>query len=248
MLWRSVHRTNSKGTTWYSSAVKCRVIDARGIESSFDLDRNGFIYRTHKPPLTPEEFTDAEKVEKVYLADCERVLRDEVRRSDSTGPVKLEGAKAGGLQLPVADFVHNGTVLFPSSSSTDKPHRSNGDFRHQTDLCIFSPEYAERLLGGRVQTLNLWRPINGPVENHPLAVCDGSSYDPPKLLEADTIREKYTGQMMHALYDPEMEWYYMSRQRDDEVLTFKSYDLRMGWRNMSHIQPSPFRTRSLGIM
>jgi hypothetical protein len=55
-----------------------RVTDARGIESSFDLDRNGFIYRTHKPPLRPEEFTDARKVEKVYLADCERVLRAEV--------------------------------------------------------------------------------------------------------------------------------------------------------------------------
>jgi hypothetical protein len=55
-----------------------RVTDARGIESSFDLDQNGFIYRTHKPPLTAEEFTDAEKVETAYLADCERIFRDEV--------------------------------------------------------------------------------------------------------------------------------------------------------------------------
>ncbi|GIK05167.1 hypothetical protein Aspvir_009270 [Aspergillus viridinutans] len=203
-----------------------RVTDARGIESSFDLDRNGFIYRTHKPPLTPEEFTDAEKVEKVYLADCEKVLRDEVddvtevlmfdwrvRRSDSTGPVKLEGAKAGGLQLPAADFVHNDQTEVSAIRRT---------------RASFPPEYAERLLAGRVQMLNLWRPINSPVENHPLAVCDGSSYDPSKLLEADIIREKYTGHMMYALYDPGMAWYYKSRQRDDEIVIFKSYDSKDG--------------------
>ncbi|KAF7128316.1 hypothetical protein CNMCM5793_002858 [Aspergillus hiratsukae] len=194
-----------------------RVTDARGIESSFDLDRNGFIYKTHQPPLTPEEFTDAQKVEKVYLADCEKVFRAEVenvtdvllfdwrvRRSDSTGPVKLEGAKAGGdTNQTEASAVRRTRASFP-------------------------PEYAERLLAGRVQMLNLWRPINGPVENHPLAVCDGSSYDPSKLLEADIIREKYTGHMMYALYDPGMAWYYMSRQRDDEVVIFKSYDSKDG--------------------
>jgi hypothetical protein len=75
------------------------------------------------------------------------------------------------------------------------------------------------------------------VENHPLAVCDGSSYDPSKLLEADIIREKYTGHMMYALYDAGMAWYYMSRQRDDEVVIFKSYDSKDGVAKC--IWPSP---------
>ncbi len=34
------------------------------------------------------------------------------------------------------------------------------------------PEDAEELQKGRVQIINLWRPIRGPLRDSPLAVCD----------------------------------------------------------------------------
>ncbi|KAF4237414.1 hypothetical protein CNMCM8980_005508 [Aspergillus fumigatiaffinis] len=209
-----------------------RVTDARGIESSFDLDRNGFIYRTHKPPLTAEEFTDAEKVETAYLADCERIFRDEV--DNVTDVLMFDWRSSSKAQKQEACSCPRRTLFimarifsFPLLLLTSDTDQTEASAIRRT-RAPFPPEHAERLLAGRVQMLNLWRPINGPVENHPLAVCDGSSYDPSKLLEADIIRETYTGHMMYALYDPGMAWYYMGRQRDDEVVIFKSYDSKDG--------------------
>ncbi|KAL4912494.1 hypothetical protein BDW62DRAFT_194505 [Aspergillus aurantiobrunneus] len=49
---------------------------------------------------------------------------------------------------------------------------------------------------GYLTLFSIWRPINGPVKDRPLAVCDGRSVNPSKLLEADIIRENYTGHMM----------------------------------------------------
>ena len=36
----------------------------------------------------------------------------------------------------------------------------------------FFGDEAEELLRGRVQVINLWRPIRGPLRDAPLAVCD----------------------------------------------------------------------------
>lgn len=59
-----------------------KVTDVRGTESSFSLDQNGFIYRMHQTHLTPEDFINAEKVENLYLPECEGILRNEVEQAD----------------------------------------------------------------------------------------------------------------------------------------------------------------------
>ena len=44
------------------------------------------------------------------------------------------------------------------------------------------PEEADELVKGRVQVINLWRPIRGPVEEAPLAVADGRTVAPDELI------------------------------------------------------------------
>jgi hypothetical protein len=41
---------------------------------------------------------------------------------------------------------------------------------------------AEDLLRGRVQVIDLWRPIHGPLPDAPLAVCDARTIEQPHLL------------------------------------------------------------------
>ena len=41
------------------------------------------------------------------------------------------------------------------------------------------PDEADELLKGRVQVINLWRPIKGPLQDSPLAVCDATTIDLP---------------------------------------------------------------------
>ncbi|KAI9865744.1 MAG: hypothetical protein M1824_000004 [Vezdaea acicularis] len=86
------------------------------------------------------------------------------------------------------------------------------------------PNRARFLLRGRVRIINLWRPIKHPVEDCPLAICDGSTVTADDLVECDSIHAQ--GRRMFGLipYRPGFRWYYMSRQEPNQVLLFKNYD------------------------
>ena len=71
---------------------------------------------------------------------------------------------------------------------------------------------------------SVWRPIHHPVEDMPLAVCDGSTVQPDDLMETDHVRTYYAGSTMYVLDRPEHRWHYLSRQAPDEVLMFKNFD------------------------
>jgi hypothetical protein len=49
------------------------------------------------------------------------------------------------------------------------------------------PDEAEALLKGRVQVINLWRPIRGPLRDSPLAMADGSTVAADDLVASGLI-------------------------------------------------------------
>ena len=53
-----------------------KMLDVRDRSRDFTLDKNGFVYRNHQ--ITPGDFTDRALVEKTYLPEIERLLRQEV--------------------------------------------------------------------------------------------------------------------------------------------------------------------------
>ena len=71
---------------------------------------------------------------------------------------------------------------------------------------------------------SLWRPVNGPVENFPLAMCDGRTVSPTARVQSDRIRRKYTGGTTFVLQESEQRWYYLSHQKNNEVTIFKNFD------------------------
>src|SRR5439155_2536381 len=86
------------------------------------------------------------------------------------------------------------------------------------------PDEAETLLAGRVQIINLWRPIRGPLRDAPLAVCDASSVKPDQLIPSDLIYRQRVGETYSVTFDPEHRWYYVPEMKVDEVLVLKCYD------------------------
>lgn len=63
-----------------------------------------------------------------------------------------------------------------------------------------------------------------PVEDWPLAVCDGSNVDYADLIEVDHIRRQYIGGTMNAMYKDKYRWYYLHKQTSNEVLLLKQFD------------------------
>ena len=81
-----------------------------------------------------------------------------------------------------------------------------------------------KLLRGRLRIMNIWRPLNGPIVDCPLAFCDGRTYDREALVPMNTIRPGFVSQAAAAQSLPGMEWYYKSRHTDDEPVVFKNFD------------------------
>ncbi|KAL3490231.1 hypothetical protein BJX62DRAFT_252143, partial [Aspergillus germanicus] len=206
--------------------------DIRGCSAEqFTLDTNGFAYIRCPPPALTRawEYSDPKKIEDVFLPECEAILRREVEGVDEVVVFdwkirKRKSAKERRTRNPnlqgFAKQVHCDTLLTRDEIGTPIMQRIRNHL----------PKESHHLLSGRVQLINLWRPINAPVEDHPIAVCDGQSLDTSKLLETDMIRGAYTGTMLYPLFEPDAKyrWCYMSRQEPEDVLLFKGFDSMQG--------------------
>ena len=72
---------------------------------------------------------------------------------------------------------------------------------------------AEELLAGRFAMIQVWRPINHPVESHPLAICDAQTVKPEKLVINERRYPDRVGQTYAITYDPGQRWYWFPRMR-----------------------------------
>jgi hypothetical protein len=76
---------------------------------------------------------------------------------------------------------------------------------------------------------SIWKPLRGPLNDWPLAVCDASSVDSAGDLEAadllypDLVTENY-----QVYYKSGYKWYYLSNHDVSEVIVFKQSDSNTG--------------------
>ena len=73
---------------------------------------------------------------------------------------------------------------------------------------------------------SVWRPINGVVDNFPLALMDYRSLSPNNVHPCNLWRHQYEqrGQTMAFSYAEGQKWYYLKAQRVDEVTMIKIWD------------------------
>lgn len=202
------------------------VVNCRGIENNFSLDTHGFSFHKHKSALTPDDFHNRQEVESTYLPECEELLRKLVQNVDQvffynwrlrcSSDEKIEGSviNFSDPTSPLGAAVHVHVDQSPSSIVER--------------IEAYLPEQASHLLRGRVQHINIWRPIDGPVEDYPLALCDGRSMPSEMLVETNRISRQFSGDSLFAMYQDGYRWHYLESQRDDELLVFKSFDSEPG--------------------
>src|SRR5262249_31940273 len=83
---------------------------------------------------------------------------------------------------------------------------------------------ADQLLQGRVQVINLWRPIRGPVRDTPLAMCDGQTVAEGDLVASDLIYPNRRGETYSVKFNPDHRWIYFPEMTPDEAILLKCYD------------------------
>lgn len=71
---------------------------------------------------------------------------------------------------------------------------------------------------------SVWRPLRGPVFDHPLAVCDYRTVPFNDRVPTDIIFPDYLGETYNFWPNPAHRWYYLDGQQADEVLLVKCFD------------------------
>ena len=185
--------------------------DARTIADRLSLDREGFALTQYESAVS--NFYDEAEVRAVYYPECERLLKD----------------ATGAARVVVFDHI---VRCAPRSRNGEKGIKEPAKGAHN-DYTLRSgpqrlrdllPDEAEALLENRFAIINVWRPIRGPVQESPLAVCDAQSLRQDDFVASDLIYPHRRGETSAVTFSPNHRWYCVPDMQPDEALLLKCYD------------------------
>ena len=81
-----------------------------------------------------------------------------------------------------------------------------------------------------MRIINVWRPLNGPVQCTPLAFADSRTVGADALVAVEHRYAERTGETLSVRYDEGQRWYYWSGMENHERLLLVCYDSEKGVR------------------
>ncbi|KAI0129230.1 hypothetical protein F4776DRAFT_160368 [Hypoxylon sp. NC0597] len=216
---------------------KRSVNNLRGRESEFSTDNSGFA--VYKEPSNEKAFTDDSAIRTGYYQEIENLLRK-----------RIPGIKK------VVIFDHTIRRRTPDAARTpvQRVHVDQTPAAAEARVRRHLPkDEAEELLKGRFQIINVWRPIENPASDFPLAVIDWRTTKPDDFIPVDLLypkREDFAkdnddrgkevrpdeskwystegyevrGETMSVAPNEAHKFYYQKDMTPDEVLLLKCYD------------------------
>jgi hypothetical protein len=135
--------------------------------------------------------------------------------------------KLGAQEVVI--FAH--TVRIDDPHSDRKPARNvhsdyspEGARQRLTD--ILGEQQAEEWSRGHFGFINVWRPVEDPINSAPLGFVRPSSVDAEDWILLDLIYPDRLGHIMGLAASDQHEWVYQSQMSPDEVAIFNIYDNR----------------------
>ncbi|KAF7502205.1 hypothetical protein GJ744_006746 [Endocarpon pusillum] len=191
--------------------------DLRGRLDSLDFEDNGFTvlklprevpYEDYYHPTNVSAyFQQIEELLQHHLgASYVEVFRHGLRKRHPTFPIST--GKVYEYDQPTS-VAHVDTIPLETLEEVKRQHCRE----------------AGPLLKKRVQWVNIWKPLRGPLNDWPLAVCDTTSVNPTKDFEyADLLYPEFVTENCQVYFSPEYKWYYLSNHEIDELIVFKQSD------------------------
>lgn len=200
--------------------VNMPVSDARAIATSLTLDVQGFEWHEFSP-VTGDCYDDA-YVRTHYFPQVAGFVREVLGAHavfvfDYNTRSSARAARGEpGVRVPVA-AVHN------DYTERSGPRRARE---------ILADVDREDLGTRRYAFVNLWRPLVGPVQDTPLALCDARTVHPEDIVdtpihhyvESDLQQPSHSGEIQSLRHAPRHRWYWFSDMQPHEALLLKCYD------------------------
>ena len=189
--------------------------DIRGYESAYTLDTNAFAALASVPPSTETAFTSDESVKKNYYPEVEALLLKHV-----------EGAK----RILIFDHTIRRTSPNATRAPVTRVHIDQTKASAEARVKHHLPSEASELLKGRVRLINVWRPINGPVQSFPLGFADSTSVPDEAMVGIEHRYPDRTGETAAVQPTEGQKWHYWSGMENNERLMLQCYDSEKGAR------------------
>jgi hypothetical protein len=185
--------------------------DARPLADQFALEREGFRFLRHDTAV--RDFHDDTEVRALYYPEMEALVK----------------AESGASRVHVFDHtLRTGDEAERTARNIREPVRSvHNDYTEWSApqrVRDMLPDETEALLAHRFAIIQVWRPIRGPVESAPFAICDGRTVSTDDLVVSERRSATRVGQTYAVRFNPEHCWYWYPRMRRDEAVVFKVFD------------------------
>jgi len=189
--------------------VNVPIHDIRGRESQYTLDKDAFEVVSGLPDSAEKHFVDDDSIKKNYYPEVEKLILDHVPGSNRVFIFDhtIRRSKPDAHRAPVQK-VH-----------IDQTAKSAALRVHQ-----HVPEDAEKLLQGRYRIINIWRPLNGPVQASPLAFASSATVRDEDVIPVEHRYPERTGETAGIRYDEGQKWHYLSGMKNDERLFLECFD------------------------
>ena len=196
------------------------VYDCRPIADELTLDVAGF--QLLKRPTAFRDYYAPDKVREHYYPESAAMLKaatgaQAVFVFDHNVRNRARSERGEhGVRLPT-DGAHNDYTM------DSGPRRIREILAENNAL-----EYGDH----RTAIINIWRPIVGPVRDHPIAICDArttqlADFIPTRIqhfAEEDLETPNLTGEIYSFRYGEAHRWFYVADMQPDEVLLLKCFD------------------------
>lgn len=191
--------------------IPVTIHDIRGQESSFVLDQHAF--QTLKVgPSSEKDFTSDASIKQNYYPEVEQLLLDNIPGANRILLFDHTIRRATGSRNPVMRIHIDQTT----TSAIARVH-------------LHLPSEASELLKSRVRIINVWRPLNGPVQSSPLAFADSTTVKDDALVALEHRYPDRTGETA-AVKHGEEKWHYWSGVENEERLLLQCFDSEKGGR------------------
>ncbi len=190
---------------------KVAIHSARPLIETLSLDLQGFELALG--PTAVRDFDDVAELKRTYDQEVAGLVLAKTGASQALvfdHTVRRIGGddSSAGKRAPVY-VVHN------DYTNWSGPQRVR-DLLPETD--------AAWALKRRFAIVNVWRSINGPVVDTPLAFADARTVAPEDWIATDLKYPDRTGEVYRVAFNPEHRWFYVPNLQPDEILLLKTFD------------------------
>jgi hypothetical protein len=194
--------------------------DARHLTKNPSIDHEGFAIVNHESSVT--DFYDSSQITGLYYSEISSLLKSQLHAKDviifDYNQRSKVRAKAG--QSEVRTPVEAAHVDYTMTSG---PKRSRE---------ILENAQKNHYQKNRLALVNVWRPIIGPAQDFPLAICSSTSVADQDLIKTDIHHfsesnlktPRHSGQIYSLKHNQQHEWYYYPDMQTHEALLLRNWD------------------------